>query len=108
MMDYEIDDTRMAAPHGDVLMVPIKAIPAGVQWEAGTRHVLALGEVTGHAHVLEGARLGTLNGERFLDVGEAAVVRHEEHGPDYKAPGAYVALQQIEGTVIGGVRRVAD
>ncbi len=88
---------------GDVLIVPVDAVPEGVRLvarEAG-RLVLAHGEVTGHAHVVEGAaalfaldsRLAT---GRFLRVeGDASVV-HEEHDSIVLPPGAYEIRRQRE------------
>ncbi len=40
---------------GDVLLIPVKALPAGcihIEPEGGRRFVLAHGEVTGHAHAI--------------------------------------------------------
>jgi phytoene dehydrogenase-like protein len=45
---------------GDVLLIPVSGLPEGwvaAEEEIGERHVLADGEATGHAHVLEGERI---------------------------------------------------
>lgn len=104
------DKARAPIVQGDVLLLPIVAMPDGA-WEQldGTRHVLALGEVTGHAHVLDGATLlRGAAGERVVQAHEGAALRHEDHGPVAVAPGAYRVLQQSEPDLLGGLRAVAD
>lgn len=103
------DETREVVIQGDVMLAPITDVPAGWDEVAGSRHVLALGESTGHAHVLEGATLlrGEA-GERVVVVGPDAALRHEDHGPIAVAPGAYRVIQQTEPDLQNGFRNVAD
>lgn len=84
---------------GDVLLVPV---PAALGWEdpvTNGRAVLALGEATGHAHVLEapGVRLTIGVRGRFVVVppGGASLV-HEEHGRIAIPEGAYRVVIQRE------------
>ena len=98
---------------GDVLIETIAAIPPTATPKAldQGRAVLAYGEVTGHAHALDGAlaelfddRDGTL----YLRVtGRGAAVRHEEHAAIALAPGTYRVTHQREYTP-EAIRRVAD
>lgn len=89
--------SRSPLRQGDVILVPISAIPDGVKKmkrDVQGRLVLAEGEVTGHAHAildraadLYGSELET----RFLRVlTEGGVeLRHEEHGPIMIPEGFY-------------------
>lgn len=88
---------------GDVLIRRINSIPSGltpVPREDG-RVILAHGEVTGHAHVVEGeveflaTDLAEMQG-RFLRVLADAQVVHDEHRPMALAPGCYEVIRQRE------------
>ncbi|HUR86030.1 MAG TPA: hypothetical protein VMY78_11850 [Solirubrobacteraceae bacterium] len=81
---------------GDVLVQQVDTIPGGllaVPKDNG-RVILAYGEVTGHAHAVEGdvqflaADLADLE-ERFLRVENEAQVVHEEHSTITLPPGNY-------------------
>lgn len=101
---------------GDVLLVRVDRLPEGlteVPRDNG-RLVLAYGEVTGHAHVLDApaARatlLTTAENERFLRiVGSAAPLVHEEHATIVVAPGLYRQVPQEEWADSMEPRRVID
>lgn len=67
---------------GDVLLVEIKEIPAGatiVPVNGDT--LLALGEVTGHAHRIKEKKVVYFDAgaERYLQVLEKTALTHEEH-----------------------------
>jgi hypothetical protein len=103
------DKTRALVIQGDVLLYPVESFEGDWQLAEGTRHTLALGEVTGHAHVLEGATLlRSASGDRVVEVQSDAVLRHEDHGPIAVAPGVYRVIQQTEPDLLGGFRAVAD
>ncbi|MCI0584715.1 MAG: hypothetical protein L0227_17805, partial [Chloroflexi bacterium] len=82
---------------GDVLLVKVDELPKGtsVVPRDNGRLVLAYGEATGHAHVVdappaEATLLTTEQNERFLRiVGSGATLTHEEHGAIAIAPGSY-------------------
>ncbi len=82
---------------GDVLIESVSAtIPAtATEIPMSERVVLALGEVTGHAHAIYPtvgklpAKLWDAGAERFLQVMEACTVQHEEHAPIALPPGVY-------------------
>ena len=99
---------RKPVIQGDVLLYPVDAMPAEAQSQPGTEHTLAYGERTGHSHVLDGARLATVGGERYVEVGEDAMIRHADHGPVPVPAGVYRVIQQVEPDILGGFRAVAD
>ncbi len=105
---------RQPYRQGDVLIKPIAKIPNGlveIPRENG-RLVLAHGEVTGHAHVVEGealflaADIAELD-NRFLEVAAECEVVHEEHGTLTLPPGNYEVIRQREYSP-EEIRRVAD
>lgn len=66
---------------GDVMFIRVNSLPEGavkVARDARKRHVLALGETTGHIHAIEteGVDLYTLNGQRWLVAPDGAEVKH--------------------------------
>ena len=88
---------------GDVLLRRAKSIPKDlkpVPLDAG-RVILAYGEVTGHAHVVEGnvellaADLDEMS-QRFLRVLSEAKVIHDEHATITLPPGDYPVIRQRE------------
>ncbi|MFJ5946575.1 hypothetical protein [Streptomyces noursei] len=104
---------------GDVLIVPVAegALPEHVRGladeprDARGRMVLALGEVTGHAHAVVGP--GALRwvsgawGPMLLHVPDGGRVVHEEHAAIPLPKGWYRVVRQRE-YVPGSVRLVAD
>lgn len=88
---------------GDVLVVPIESIPSGlaeVPRDNG-RLVLAYGEATGHAHVVDGeavllaADVAELD-ERFLHIEQEAQLVHDEHDTITLPAGDYIVRRQRE------------
>lgn len=83
-MQKQIQQVRQ----GDVLLQRVRTLPKGATPQArdNGRLVLAYGEVTGHAHVVETdahvveAFLATLDNRTYLSVPATARVVHEEHG----------------------------
>lgn len=94
---------------GDVLIVSATAVPTTAKKEK--RCVLALGEVTGHAHqIKEEAFLWVdTDGTKYIEVfGSEATVQHEEHGSIVlSGPSIYRVVQQREYTP-EAIRNVAD
>lgn len=80
---------------GDVLLVPVKRIPPLAKLVKRTGDViLALGEVTGHAHRIktDGVTVHEHEGTRFVRIPKAktpARLSHEEHGAIEIEPGEY-------------------
>ncbi|MFI1166894.1 hypothetical protein ACH4UM_25675 [Streptomyces sp. NPDC020801] len=104
---------------GDVLIVPVadEAVPPHVPHapketrDARGRLVLALGEVTGHAHAVVGpgelVREPGPFGPLLLHLPEGGRVVHEEHAAIPLTKGWYRVIRQRE-YVPGSVRIVAD
>ena len=85
---------------GDVLLVPVDAIPEAAKPVARDhgRVVLAYGEATGHAHAISSAAATQLHDdiERYLRLTAAATLQHEEHAAIEIAPGSYRIVIQRE------------
>jgi hypothetical protein len=86
---------------GDVLVIPVNAIPsdAAPGSRDRARIILAYGEATGHAHAIADpeAELLEARGNRYLRVGgKGASLTHEEHGPIALPPGSYRVVIQRE------------
>ncbi|MGN2635982.1 hypothetical protein ACTD5D_07265 [Nocardia takedensis] len=104
---------------GDVLIVPVAeaAVPATVAHAPSVardprgRLVLALGEVTGHAHAVQGPgrliREAGATGPMLLHLPEGGRVVHEEHAAITLPKGWFRVVRQRE-YVPGSVRIVAD
>lgn len=104
---------------GDVLIVPVAddAVPSHVTRapkeprDARGRMVLALGEVTGHAHAVVGpgelVREPGAFGPLLLHLPEGGRVVHEEHAAITLPKGWFRVIRQRE-YVPGSVRIVAD
>jgi len=80
---------------GDVLLQQLNGTPCGKQ-RIIPRHargfVLAEGEATGHAHVIDSetnARLIEIGDRLILQLQEEAELKHEEHGPVTLEPGVW-------------------
>ena len=95
--------------HGDVLIAPIAALPAGSVARAGL--ILAHGEHTGHTHRIRetgAASLYVYGKELYLVVlADTATVVHEEHRPIELPVGVYRVWQQREYTP-SAIRTVVD
>ena len=115
---------------GDVLLISIDTVPAGLKSDQPQKCILAFGEVSGHHHRFEGGSVtafykegdtgepigggstmlrGSATPVAFIDVpaGGADLV-HEEHDAIQVAPGAYRVVRQREFDMMAGVRAVAD
>ncbi len=100
---------------GDVLLQTIPRLPPRCEEIPVEPHriVLALGEVTGHAHAiydhwaadstavyaspgLRARLLEAANGERYLEVKATVTLTHEEHTAHLIPPGFYHLPRQME------------
>ena len=95
---------------GDVFIIPVQKLPSsGVR--KNHNGVLALGEVTGHAHRLANTQQGSvcsINDEMYLEIlDDTADIVHEEHGTITLKRGVYAVRIQREYTP-AGIRRVYD
>lgn len=103
---------------GDVLLVPVKAVPdTATKQRTQRRVVLAEGEATGHAHVIESPDVSLYEivtegdvaemRQRFLTVEAEVALVHDEHATITVEPGIYEILRQRE-YMPQEIRRVAD
>lgn len=90
---------------GDVLLHRVDTLPEGAtKVLAQTRIVLAYGEVTGHAHVIDAEQAEEYQTpskhgvQRHLRVKHLAQVNHEEHASVPLPAGIYEIVQQCEYT----------
>ena len=89
---------------GDVLIVPVAAMPQGVEAvkrEKG-RVILAHGEATGHAHAIKDKRAALFRDQKlaaiFMQVtGDGPIaLEHDEHDTIEIPPGTYQIVRQRE------------
>ena len=89
---------------GDVLRIRVR-MPAQSRRQlrpvprTGDRVVLAYGEATGHAHVIDSPRaelLESRGGRTYLGLDKVSALTHEEHGPIRLDPGLYRVFRQRE------------
>ncbi len=84
---------------GDVLLRKVVSIPDNAKEKpVQQRIILARGEATGHAHVLEASRVQLFEdgqGNMWLQVNSRdAEIRHEEHATVHISRGIYQVVQQ--------------
>jgi hypothetical protein len=86
---------------GDILFIETHELASSAEKENG--NVIARGEKTGHAHVIDGMgqlyfQIGYFSGaaikRRFLAADEDITIRHEEHGPLVLPKGTYEIKEQ--------------
>ena len=106
---------KLTYQHGDVLCFRLEAMPKGLKSVPPKthRHVLAEGEVTGHAHVicdLEHCDLYAGENEAlYLEVRSAVNLTHEEHKTLTIEPGAYrIGRVREVDPFAEEIRRVSD
>jgi len=93
---------------GDVFVMAVDELPSGHREPHGI--VLAKGEITGHAHRLEGGQTTAfrIQGQLYVEVtGEAATLMHDEHRPITIPRGTYEIRIQRE-YAPAEIRRVVD
>ena len=100
---------------GDVLLVPVDTAPPADAART-SEVILALGEITGHAHRLSGAAVleWQKGGNRFVRVlgSEPGALSHEDHDPVparvVASEQTYRVIQQREWSLAGQWQQVAD
>lgn len=96
--------------HGDVIIKQVTAIPQQAQEQKEKIPVLALGEVTGHSHRVEGgfAKSFKFDDRVYLRVrGGLGLLRHEEHKEIKLPEGDYEVVIQ-EDYEPDGWKKVTD
>lgn len=98
---------------GDVLLLAVDSLPEGEYREIAPvngRLIVAEGEATGHAHVLEGdsARMVEFaDGERYILVDAPVPMTHDEHDAAQLSRPTYRVVHQREYAPME-IRRVID
>ncbi len=96
-----VDKPSRQYRQGDVLLQQVSGVPDHARHALvpGGQTVLALGELTGHAHVLsvEGELAESETADtRFVTLGVEGVLTHEEHASIVVPPGTYEVVRQRE------------
>jgi len=98
--------------HGDILLEWIGPCEqADYEAKPKKRHVVARGEATGHAHVIEAPVIVVATGRDggdILALPNGGAITHEEHGPIVMLPGRYRVRRQSEWVNVQEVRYVRD
>ena len=86
---------------GDVFLERLESLPAVLQpaKRDNGRIVLAYGETTGHAHIIEADVVTSFvdaEGTLYLDVAEKTIVKHQDHADILLPPGVYRIVHQRE------------
>lgn len=94
---------------GDVLLVSARVPKEATAQKRDGRIVLALGEATGHAHVITDPAVEVLvrEGEVYVRSAAGFEVTHEEHRAVPVPPGTYRVVRQREYSA-EAIRQVAD
>jgi hypothetical protein len=109
--------TRRSAPatfrQGDVLLTRVQRAPAGAKRMRASRGrlVLAEGEVTGHAHVIDAGAAQMLRSAEavYVKILKASALTHEEHGAITLEPGTVWRVKRQREYVPKALpRQVAD
>lgn len=74
----------MRIRHGDILLTKVDKMPKGINVQHDGQHVLAIGEVTGHAHRVtvknkDDLSVTLADGVKFVSLSVATPLTHEEH-----------------------------
>jgi len=78
---------------GDVLLVRIAEVPEGASRKD---NILALGEATGHHHMLEGGEVLIKDGTQYVVARQQTRVVHQEHSQIQIPKGNYKVVLQHE------------
>lgn len=109
-MKHKLNDKQLR--QGDVLLVEIPAMPQNAEQvdTNGGNIVIALGEVTGHAHqfMFRDAEMFHGGAAQVIKVLKNSPLKHEEHDPIKFKPGIYDRPLQVEHTDDQEPRIVAD
>ena len=91
---------RQIVAQGDLLFIPVDKVPTSAvrRGPIQGRHVLALGEATGHHHTIVADHVEVFDAAEavFLKIMEApAPVEHQEHAPTVLDPGMWQMRPQL-------------
>ena len=102
--------------HGDLGIIPINELPKNLVEVGGDDFVLAVGETTGHRHIIVRQSPETeikiyrdSEGRHYLKIEKGnAAIKHEEHKPIILSPGVYFQDVQREFDELEELRKVTD
>ncbi len=109
----------MIVRQGDVLLKKVNIDIKKLKEVGKEKYTLALGETSGHSHVIHGANTyqsGGRNGQIYVQVEKHAMLQHElvdgswtgEHLPIEIGVGTYEVIQQRESNLLNQVMQVQD
>jgi len=107
----------MIVRQGDVLLRKVEISTKDLKELGKDKYTLALGETSGHSHVIHGANTyGGRNGQIYVQVEKHAMLQHElvngswtgEHLPITIDSGVYQVIQQREQDLLQQVQQVQD
>jgi len=106
----------MIVRQGDVLLRKVDINTKDLKEVGKEIYTLALGETSGHSHVIRGANAYRGNGQLYVQVEKHAMLQHElvdgswtgEHLPIEVDAGIYQVVQQRELSLLEGVKQVQD
>lgn len=88
--NHQINVGELGGVQGDVPFLKIGELPANATPRKGNNRIIALGEVTGHHHVVEKAKMFEDGlGNLFALVEKPTRLLHHEHGAIVLDPGVY-------------------
>lgn len=101
---------------GDVLLRKVDISTKDLKEIGKDKYTLALGETSGHSHVIHGANTYQGNKQIYVQVEKHAMLQHElvdgswtgEHLPIEVEAGVYQVIQQREQDLLDQVRIVQD
>jgi len=87
---HQINVGERGAVQGDVPFVKIEKLPKAAKPRKGNNRIVALGENTGHHHVVESAKMYDDEfGNLFALVEKPTRLLHQQHGAIVLEPGIY-------------------
>lgn len=95
--------------NGDTGLLRIASLPEGEVKPAS--NVVALGETTGHAHVIEikeGVEVVEIGGIRYLNALAPTRIMHDDHNWEDVSAGVYEIRDHQRRYVRGEIKRAAD
>ncbi len=100
--------------HGDCLLTRVDALPNGTSIQHKGEHILAYGEITGHAHRLhvkspDNMKVIQVNGDTYICLMEMGTLTHEEHKQLEIVPAIYkLSFEREHDYALQSMRKVQD
>ena len=102
--------------HGDLGIIKLSKLPKNLKEKKSkdNKFILALGEVTGHKHVLTPIKESTVKfyedekGNHVLEINGTALLTHEEHATIKLDTGIWYQTVQVEYDPLENYKKVID